>query len=40
VSGEYEDFLFLEGGRFKGKFVAKAVGFNVGLLAKGWEWVA
>ena len=39
VAGEFEDYLFIEGGRFKGKFVVK-IGFNVGLSAKGWAWVA
>jgi hypothetical protein len=38
VAGEFEDYLILEGARFKGKFVVK-VGFNVGLSLKGWAWV-
>ena len=39
VAGEFEDYLFIEGCRFKGKFVIK-IGFNVGLSPKGWAWVA
>ena len=39
VAGEFEDSLFVEGFPFHGKFVAK-IGFNVGLSAKGWAYVA
>ncbi|HLV89195.1 MAG TPA: LysM domain-containing protein [Candidatus Sulfotelmatobacter sp.] len=39
VTGGYEDEIVLLNARFKGKF-AVTMGLNVGLSAKGWEWVA
>lgn len=39
VTGGYEDDIAILNFRFKGKF-SVAMGLNVGLSAKGWEWIA
>ncbi len=39
VAGEFEDSLVVEGSPYTGKFAVK-IGCNIGLSAKGWEWVA